>query len=286
MPTRVLCHVAALLLAGAASAADRPPAGGIPDLTGPRTLALSSGVGIANGNDGLFVNVASIAARRRYSIDALLLVDRRGADTVGQWYGSSVVDAISSPVTAAFAYARAQKGEYTGNEWHLALAGPVFDKLYLGVAGKYLALKGPRTTSAATVDAGLFWQVADYLSLGASGYNLMPIGNVAVGPRGVGAGIAVGSDQSFQLTADWRADLDRLDATKNRFGIGAEVLLGHLVPLRGGWLHDEVLDTDWWSLGAGIVARSGVALDIGYRQSVKDPAVRTIAASIRMFLFD
>lgn len=283
--TRILCHLAAIALASTTSAAELPPAGGIPDLTGPRTLALSSGVGIANGNDGLFVNVASIAARRRYAVDTMLLVDRRGADTVGQWYGTSVVDSMSSPVTAAVAYARAQKGEYTGNEWHLALAGPVMEKLYVGVAGKYYSLKGPQNVSAATVDAGLFWQVADYVSVGAAAYNLVPIGNAAIGPRGAGAGLAVGSDQSVQFTADWRTDFDRHDKTTNRYGIGAEILLGQLVPIRGGWQRDEVLDIDWWSIGAGLVSQSGVALDIGYRQGVKEPSARTIAASLRVFLF-
>ncbi len=260
---------------------------GIPDLVGPRSLALSSGIGIANANDGLFLNPASVAARRRYSIDALLLVDRRGADTTGEWYGGSVVDSMSAPVTGLVSYMRSQKGEYEGNLWHLGLAGPIVEKLYIGLTGKYYSVKGPRNTSAATADAGLFWQPADDVSIGAAGYNLVSIANPAVAPRGWGAGFAVGSDESFQVTADWRADLDRnTSKTLNRYGVGAEALLGRMFPIRAGWQRDDVLATDWWSIGAGLVSRSGVALDVGYRQGMKDPSARTIAASLKMYFFN
>jgi hypothetical protein len=101
----------------------------------------------------------------------------------------------------------------------------------------------------------------------------------------VGAGVGIGSDRSFQLTADWRADFDRAGKTTNRYGAGVEVLLGQLVPLRAGWSKDEMLGTKWWSVGAGLVTQTGVALDVGYRQSLDDPSARTVAATLKLFLF-
>jgi len=177
------------------------------------------------------------------------------------------------------------EGAYEGNAWNAALAGPIAQGLYLGVSGKYLSFKGPRNVSAGTADAGLFWQVADMVSIGAAGYNLVSIENPAVAPMGVGAGVGIGSDRSFQLTADWRADLDRWPKTTNRYALGAEVLLGQLVPVRAGWMRDETLGGSWWSAGAGLVTRGGVALDVGYRQSLDDPSARTIAATLKVFLF-
>lgn len=273
----------ALFAAGAATA--QPLDGGIPDLVGPRTLALGAATGIAASNEGIFVNPATVAARRRYSAEGGMVVDRRGADTVGQFFVGSIVDSITGPVTGAISYARAQEGELTGSIWHFVLAGPIVEKLYLGVTGKYLDVTGAQPSQAVTVDAGLFWQVAEYLSMGAAGYNLVPIANDLAAPMGVGAGIGIGSDRGFQLTADWRADLDRFGKTTNRWGAGVELLLGQLVPLRAGWTKDEMLDTQWWSLGAGLVARSGIALDVGYRQSLDDADARTIAATLKLFLF-
>ncbi len=132
-------------------------------------------------------------------------------------------------------------------------------------------MRGPQNTSAATVDAGVLWQVADLVSIGVAGYNLVPIGNDAVAPMGAGAGVALGNDRTLQVTGDWRTDFDRRGKTTNRYAAGAEVLLGRLVPLRAGWMKDETLDTRWWSIGAGLVTRNGVALDVGYRQSLDDP---------------
>jgi hypothetical protein len=282
---RLLCGIALLLAAVSTSAAAEPPApGGIPDLVGPRALALGAAIGIASGNEGLFLNPATVAARKRYSIEAGLLVDRRGAETVGRFYGGSVVDSITAPVTAGISYVRANRGEFTGSVWHAALAGPIAQGLYLGVCGKYLALHGPKNSDAATVDAGFFWQVADLVSIGAAGYNLVSIANDAVAPMGAGAGIGLGNDRAFQLTADWRADFDRAGKTTNRYAAGLEVLLGDLVPIRAGWSRDEVLDGHWWSIGAGLVTRSGIALDVGYRQSLDDPSARTVAATLRTFL--
>lgn len=276
------------LLACAASAtvaAETPLPAGYPELVGPRALALSASIGVAAGNEGIFVNPGAIAARRRYSVEFGGFVDRRGADTDARFYGGSVVDSLSSPVAGAVSYVRSDEGPYTGNAWNGVLAGSVAQGLYLGIGGKYLSFKGPRNVSAGTVDAGLFWQVAEYVSLGAAGYNLVSIDNPAVAPMGVGAGVGIGTDRSFQLTADWRADFDRAPKTTNRWAVGAEVLLGELVPVRAGWMKDETLGGSWWSVGAGLVTRSGVALDFGYRQSIDDPSARTIAATLKIFLF-
>jgi hypothetical protein len=274
------------LFAGTALAAEPPSPGGIPDLAGPRSLALSAAIGAASGNDGIYLNPGALAARKRYSIEASLLVDRRGADTTDRFIGGSIADSLSAPVTAAVAYARVQEGAYEGNVWNLAFAGPIHDKLFLGVSGKWISAKGLDNVSAATGDAGLFFQVSDWVSIGAAGYNLVPIGNEEVAPRGAGAGIALGNDRTVQVTADWRTDFDRVPGkSTNRYAAGAEVLLGRLVPVRAGWMRDEVLDTSWWSAGVGFVTQGGVAVDIGYRQSFDDSSARTIAASLKLFLF-
>ncbi|HET8539535.1 MAG TPA: hypothetical protein VFL83_06655 [Anaeromyxobacter sp.] len=274
-----------VLAAAAPAAAQTPLPAGYPDLVGPRALALSASIGIAAGNEGMWVNPAAIAARRRYSLETDAFVDRRGADTTARFYGGSVVDSQSAPVAAGIAYVRGDEGAYTGNAWTGALGGSIAQGLYLGVAGKYLSFEGPRNVSAGTVDAGLFWQVAPYVSIGAAGYNLVSIANPAVAPMGYGVGVGIGDDRKFQLTADWRTDLDRAPEATSRWAVGAEVLLGDLVPVRGGWMKDETLGGSWWSVGAGLVTRAGVSLDVAYRQSLDDPGARTIAGALKVFVF-
>ncbi len=277
---------AALLAAATAAAAQTPLPAGVPDLVGPRALALSASIGVAASNEGVWTNPATVGARKRYSLETDAFVDRRGSDTTARYYGGSVVDSVSAPVAAGISYMRADEGPYTGNAWWGTLAGPVAQGLYLGVSGKYLSFKGPKNVSAATVDAGVFWAVAPKLSVGFAGYNLVSIDDPNVAPLGYGAGVGIGDDRSIQVTADWRADQDRvLNKTANRWSVGAEVLLGDLVPVRAGWMRDEVLGGSWWSVGAGLVTRGGVSLDVGYRQSLDDPSARTIAAALKLFMF-
>ncbi|HSN91235.1 MAG TPA: hypothetical protein VLS93_08395 [Anaeromyxobacteraceae bacterium] len=283
MRARKTLLLAGLAAAGAA-AAQEPPAGGIPELTGPRALALAATAGVAGGNDAILVNPAALGARRRYSVDALFFTDEREAGSAGRYFGGSVVDSMTGPLAAAFAYQRATEGTYTGNLYHLALAAPLTEGLYLGAAGTWFNVEGPRRASAATVDAGLFWQVARYLSVGAVGRNLVPIANEAIAPLGMAAGIAVGSDASLTVAAEWSAEFPEAGGTLSRWAGGVEYLLVRMVPLRAGYTFDEKLDTQWWSVGAGFVTRT-VALDAAFRQSIDATSARTIVVALRMFPF-
>jgi hypothetical protein len=290
----VLSVLAALatLAATASRAADLPAAGGLADLTGPRALGLAAATGVVAGNDGLFSNPAALAARRRYSAETLFAVDRRGGTTAGQYLGGSVVDSLSSPVTASFAYLRPLKGGQSGNYFLGGLAGPVADKLFVGAQVRYLSIRqswpdpaGAGTTeriSLVTADAGLFWEVSDLISVGFSGFNLVPTGHGRVMPRNVGGGLAVGSDTGFKLVADWRADLDRAARTTNRYAVGGELLLGRVAPIRAGYQRDETLDTSWWTMGVGLITTGGVSIDLGYKQSLKSPDARVIAVALKV----
>ncbi len=271
----------AISLLPSAAAAQHVAAGGVADLGGPRSLGIGGAIGIASGNDGIYVNPAALAARRRYSAETQLWTERRGAESTAQVWTASVADSLS-PLAAGVAYGRVTDGIETGSLYHLALAGSISQGMYFGVTGKYFDLGGANAVTAATVDAGLFWEVADYVAVGAAGYNLAPTGHEAELPRGVGAGLSLGSDTSFKVSFEWRADLQRGEKTTNRYAAGAEVLLGNVAPLRASYLIDETLDTKWWSIGVGLVSSNGGGLDVAYRQSVDDPAARTVAIALKL----
>lgn len=279
--TIVLLAISVLPLA-AAAAADPVAPGGVADLSGPRSAGLGGSIGIASGNDAVYVNPAALAARRRYSAEAQLWMERRGSENTTQVFSGSVADALSSPVAAAMAFGRVSDGVETGSLFHLAMAGPLARGFYVGATGKYYDLKGFDRVVAATADAGLFWEASDFVAVGVTGYNLIQTSHPGVLPRAIGAGISVGSDRAIEGTFDWRGDLDRLGKTSNRYAFGVEMLAGDVAPLRASYIIDETLDTRWWSVGAGLVSPEGGGIDVAYRQSVTDRSARVVTVSVKL----
>ncbi len=282
-----------LLLAGAA-AAETPAPLTIPDLTGPRTLALGAGVGVASGSEALFSNPAALAARKRYVVDTFYLTDRRpdldGSAARQDYLGGTAADSATTAAAAGFSYARAMKGIQKGTLLRLGLATQLTRGLSVGVQGNYFDLHGAeRVKPTLNLDAGVFLQVSPKVSIGGAGYNLLDNEHRGVLPRAWAAGFAVGADTSLQIVGEYRLELDRARAadgsakSTNRYAIGAEYLFANAVPVRAGFERDETLDTSWWSAGAGYVTQR-FAVDLGFRQSTTEPTARTYAVAIRVFV--
>jgi hypothetical protein len=276
------------------AAAETPAPLTIPDLAGPRTLALQAGVGLANGSEALFSNPAALAARKRYVVDTFFLTDRRpgldGSAERQDYFGGAAADSATTGVAAGFGYTRAMKGVETGTLLRLALATQLTRGLSVGVQGNYFDLRGvERIDKSFNLDAGLFLQVSPQVSVGAAGYNLLHNEHRGVLPRAWAAGFALGSDTSFQVVGEYRVEVDRARAadgsakSTNRYAVGAEYLFANAVPVRAGFERDETLDTSWWSAGAGYVTQRFV-VDLGFRQSTTDPTARTYAVALRVFV--
>jgi hypothetical protein len=292
---RPIWLLAAAFLAGRAAASDSPPPPlTIPDLTGPRTLALEGGVGAATGSEAFFLNPAALAARKRYTVDALYLADRRsdltGTARAQDYFGGSISDSSTTAVAAGFSYVRALKGIETGTLLRLALAAPLARGLFLGVQGDYYDMHGvDHVSSTLNADVGLFYQVASKVSVGAAGYNLVANDHHQVSPLAFGVGFAAGTETSLQVIGDWRRDLERVRnpdgsaKSTNRYSVGAEYLFISAVPVRGGFSVDDISKTKWWSLGVGWVS-TRAAVDLGYRQSVTDSQARTLEVAVRVFV--
>lgn len=258
---------------------------GVPDVVGARGLAMGAYRGLVTGNDGIFVNAAALAARRRYAVETQWLLDRAGADNVFQLAGASVVDSEAT-VTGGFAYTRVLSGPWQGTLFHLPVAFPVSDRFFLGVTGKYQSIQGPEDDQmqAGNFDASAFWQASNLFSIGGAVYNVLGAGHKTQQPRAYAAGAAIGDDRSFHLTFDWRGDTQRQDELTSLFAVGGEVLVADLVPLRAGYVHDDTRHASFWSAGAGIVSSSGVALDLAYRQCIERSDERILAVGLKLFL--
>ena len=279
------CAACVAALYGVARGGTPQPAG-IPDLIGARGLSLGAYRGIAAGNDGIFTNAASLAARRRYSIEGLWLLDRYGADSALQVFGASVVDSQTTTITSGFAYTRVLSGPWIGNLFHVPLAFPVTDRLFLGATAKYQSLDGPAgdVMRAANADISAFWQATSALGIGVAGYNLLNTGHVFEQPRAIGAGISYGDERRYHIAVDWRGDTQRQGKLTSLYAAGGELLLGDLVPVRASYVNDQTRNASFWSGGLGIVTSSGFAMDVAYRQGITDASDRTFAASVKLFL--
>lgn len=266
-----------------ARAAEAPAPPTAADISGARSLSLAASRGLAGGNEGIFLNSASLAARRRYAVELQWALDRAGADNRSQFLGGSIVDSQMGSVTGGFAFTRIGRAETTGDVYALALASGVTSRLFAGVTGKYLRLSGADPTNAVTADASLFYRLPSF-SIGVSGYNLVPTGHDLQAPLGVGGGVSIGDERRYDLTGDYRADFDRAGRTTHSWAAGGEILAFGNFPLRAGFLRDAARDGKWWTAGIGAVSTSGLAIDLAYQQSIDVPSARVLAVALKMFL--
>jgi hypothetical protein len=285
-PVRLALHFSltlALLAAAAPAAADLPPPGGLFDLVGPRTLGVSAGTAGTTGSEAIFVNPAAIGIRTGFVAEAMGVQERRGADTLSRYLGGVVIDGVSSPVAAGFGYFRSMEGPQTGNINYLTLAGPLAERLHVGLQGRYMKLGGVEPINAITLDAGINFEATSLVTLGVAGFNLVPTAHPALLPQAMGAGLAIGSDTSFRVLADWKGTWLPHGQLANRYAAGADALLGGMVVVRAGWKRDELLATSWWSAGLGLVTGDGFAIDVGYKQSFEASSAREMGLSLRYY---
>lgn len=284
-PVRLTLNVLTIVLLAAAwpAAADLPPPGRLFDLVGPRALGVSAATAGTTGTEAIFVNPAAIGIRTGFVAETLGVQERRGADTVSRYLGGVVVDGVSSPVAAGFGYFRSMSGEQKGNLYFLTLAGPLSERLHVGLQGRYMDLGGVEPINAITLDAGVSYQASSLVTIGVAGFNLVPTAHPEQLPQAMSAGLAVGTDTFFRVLGDWKGTWLPHGRMAHRYAAGADALLGGMVVLRAGWKRDELLETSWWSAGVGLVTGDGFALDVGYKQSFEATSAREMGLSLRYY---
>ena len=275
--------LAALSSAPPALAGDPPPPGGLFDLVGARAMATSAATAGTIGTEAVFVNPGAIGVNTGFVAETVGVNERRGAETTSRYLGVLVVDGVSSPVAASFGYLASMSGDQRGNLYYLGLAGPLSDRLHIGVQGHYMKLGGPQPIDAITADAGLHYDATSVVTIGVAGFNLIPTNHPELLPPAMAAGLAVGSDTSIRVQGDWKGIWLPHSQMANRYAAGVGALLGGMLALRAGWMHDGLLKTSWWSAGIGLVTGDGFAIDAGYKQSIDATTAREMALSLRYY---
>lgn len=251
-----------------------------------RSMGMAAYHGVAGDNDAIFYNPAALAAQKIFLTNLGGMMYRVGADTDATVFGGSVVDSSSTAVAAGFSYnymttlGYKTRGAF-GGMMNLALAFPVGDNLFIGATGTYLNLySDAASVSAITATVGAFLRFGKLFSGGFTGYNLINTSHPDLLPIGMGAGIAVGPGDTFHVMADWTRMYGADGVHADTWAAGAEVIFFDVAALRGGWLYNAGLNSQFWSLGAG-VAYMGFGFDFAYRQSFGGTTFRTLAALIK-----
>lgn len=251
-----------------------------------RSMGMAAYHGVSGDNDSIFYNPGAMAAQKVFLTNLGGLMYRVGADTDATVFGGSVVDSSSTAVAAGFSYnymttlGYKTRGAF-GGMMNLALAFPVGDNLFIGATGTYLNLySDAASVSAITATVGAFLRFGKLFSAGFTGYNLINTYHPDLLPIGMGAGIAVGPGDTFHVMADWTRMYGADGVHADTWAAGAEVFFFDVAAVRGGWLYNAGLNTQFWSLGAG-VAYMGFGFDFAYRQSFGGSTFRTLSAMLK-----
>ncbi|HTO99479.1 MAG TPA: hypothetical protein VMK66_20665 [Myxococcales bacterium] len=238
---------------------------------------------IATGNDALAVNPAGLAQNRRYHAELDGMYDSRFP---AQAVLVSLVDAASSPVATGLLWSRWASGQPAGRGegWSLGLgySGSVSPGIFIGGETKYLRFYTPD---------GLVQKFAQDIGFLARKGNVAwaaVLQNIATDkiplfPLTATAGVAWGTDTTWHLSFDYKADLSDTSNVKNKLALGGEVLLGESIALRGGATWDTTNKLWWISAGVGLLTEKG-GLQLVWRRRVEGPYDQFFEGGLTVYL--
>ena len=203
-------------------------------------------------------------------------------------------------------------------------AGFKYKNVSDAIAGNYL--------NAVSADLGTMLQIPGGINFAAVGYNLIPIrsvesahvpisagfglswdlgpastlifgGDAVLGPQQTAAGIPDSSGlgslrgalTGLTLSCDWLIDFETLEGSKSKFSGGLEYLVAELVPVRLGYVYDEINPAreaangnrpepqHRVSAGIGLIVPY-FGFDVSYQQSITDVDARVLAFALKGFL--
>jgi hypothetical protein len=261
-----------------------------------RTAAMGGAMrALGSGTAGMFLNPASIALTRVYHVEGIL----QTTPEVGRLMaGGVVVDSIMNRYGLAGGVA--VLGGFLdpdGTDWstldlRFALAYPISDKLYIGVAPRYASLTQGRELTppqdgmedlselhlhAFTLDAGITVKATDAFALSIVGQNAVST-HRGVLPTMIGGGVAYGTSD-FTFEVDGLADLNSYSSVKARIMAGGEVLIADHFPIRLGYRFDHGAKLHALSAGLGYVGKE-FAIEASLRRTLSDPGATTVVVGL------
>ncbi len=256
-------------------------------VAGPRALAMGDAHrGVGTGNDALFLNPAGMSLYPRYVIETFW---RHDSWTKQSQFSISLVDSKSGPVGGGLAYTYEWVGEGSakrvGSRLDIGSSYALARFLLFGVTMHYI---GQNTEDGqvqrVTGDTGFMILVGQILSIGITGHNVInPVEEADAAPRMFGGGLNVRIIPDLNLAFDWRKSVEPENKSA-AYHWGAEYILGKMIPIRAGYVSDEVLNQQRWSLGLGFIHPS-FGVDVSYSHTIrKTDKVQVFAVGFRLIL--
>jgi hypothetical protein len=254
---------------------------GLNDVMQARDFAMGGAYrALGYGTESVSGNPATLSLYKRYQVEL------GGAWDIPNGYGFgglSVADSATSPVAMGVSYQLATfDSPYGRNVAHLntlGIAYPIFDWLHIGISARNQIITGPYATNSITMGAGAAVKLFDVVVIGLSGHNLIDVASPLV-QRFFAASVAANFGlftATFEMRGDFNTTTPRFSA-----GGGAEYILAEYVPLRAGFVYDQMAGgAKYLSFGTGFFLQ-GSGIDIAWRHEFGGFNGNLIALTIKL----
>lgn len=254
-------------LAATAAGQTSPDATHLGELMNARNFAMGQAYRAHGyGTEAIDGNPAALPLYKRYQVELT-----GGGDWGLGWGlgGVGLADSASSDVGFGLSYHFVSYGrDETKRSAHLttvAAALPIGELFSLGLSVRHQVIVGEPHTNSVTMGAGVIVRPLQFLTLAASGHNLIGVWNPDVRRFfSFGASANLGF---FTPAFDMTADFEDPGAPRFTFGGGLEWIAADTFPIRGGYLYDTHTRTHFVSAGLGLF-EEGSGIDVSYRHEL------------------
>lgn len=269
------------LIPGLAAAQATPVSPDLRDLMHARNVAMGGAYeSLGYGVEAIGGNPAALSLFKRYAVEAT------GSWDIPLGYGNGSIGLLDSTngLAAGLTYHFATFGGADRRWAHvttLALSYSLGDLLHLGIAGRHHAIIGATNTNSVTMNAGIVFRPAAWLSLGFAGHNLISNYNLDITRYFVAS---ISSQLFGQLTPafDLRFDFNQ-PQVRFAYQGGIEWLIAQVVPLRVGYQFDGIAGHQYISGGLGYF-NQGSGVDLAYRHELGGENGRMLTLSLKLQL--
>lgn len=240
---------------------------------------------IASGTDALYYNPAGIARAPMYVLDGAFSFTPHGSIVGGGIADSKINQQIAGAVSYNYFFGQGEHKDLSGHDARLGLAIPVVpERVAIGIGVRYLHFTDKSLPviedednsqvflAGFTGDVGVTVRAHELVHLGLVGQNLLDHCSDDDGCRGttptrINVGLGIGQETSFMASGRVALDLTSGPEPLLDFGVGAEYLVAHMIPLRVGFERRAFLDRNLITAGAGWRSEQA-GVDFTYRHDL------------------